>query len=195
MKGSRFPSQGAKAGLLLFCALAGQSPALASGPVQDRAAEAGEMLADLDALKAADVAPLSPDEAMDANRIGQRIRWAGAVYGISPSEQGTCLTILYARSGDDAEPRWAPDPTYQAFVACTAGGYAPLLVHENTNVTIVGTISGKRHIGMGGGGSEGPLVEIGQLYRWSDCIAGDMDPVCRQGFVAPEPVADVPAAG
>lgn len=173
------------AGLLLVCMSMAPEQAAA-----DPDAEQSER--EIEALKAAGGAPLTPDDALDPKQIGQRIRWAGGVYSISPSEQGVCLTILYARSGEYGEPRWPPEPTYQDFVACTEGSYDPELVHDYTNLTIVGTITGKRYIGMGGGGSEGPVVTIERLYRWSDCLAGDDSPVCRHGFLEPAPIDDGP---
>lgn len=174
------------AGLVLACA--------SMAPEYADAADALPIIPDLDILKAAKGAPLTPDDALDPKKVGQRVRWAGGVYSISPSERGVCLTILYARSGEYGEPRWTPEPTYQDFVACTEGTYDPELVHDYTNVTIVGTITGKRYIGMGGGGSEGPVVAIERLYRWSDCLAGDDSAVCRTGFLEPVPIADEPDA-
>lgn len=169
-----------KAGLLLSAALMASAPALAGSP-EDDARVAGE----LEILMTTPGAALTPDEAIDAKPIGQRVRWAGGVYSISPGERGVCLTILYARSGEYGEPHWTPEPTYQTFVACAEGGYDPELVHAHTNVTIIGTVTGKRYIGMGGGGSEGPVVTIERLYRWSDCLSGDDSPVCRRGFLEP----------
>ena len=140
---------------------------------------------EIDVLRTAKVAPLTPDEALDERHIGKRVRWAGGVYSID----GSCLTILFAQSGDHGEPRWTPEPTYQTFVACGPGVYDPDLVETHTNVTIIGEVMGKQYIGMGGGGSDGPIIRIGKLYRWSDCLAGDDSPVCRQGFLTAEPGA------
>jgi starvation-inducible outer membrane lipoprotein len=170
-----------KAGLLLLsAALMASPPALAGSPEED-----ARIASELEILMTTPGAALTPDEAIDAKQIGQRIRWAGGVYSISPGEQGVCLTVLYARSGEYGEPHWTPDPTYQTFVACTDGTFDPELVQAHTNVTIIGTVTGKRYIGMGGGGSEGPVVTIERLYRWSDCLSGDDSPVCRQGFLEP----------
>lgn len=169
------------AGAMLF-----GSP-VAAGAADSAAAEAGSdaaaILRELAELKAAEVAGLTPDAAMDARHIGARVRWAGGVYAID----GRCLTINFARSGDYGEPRWTPEPTYQSFVACGEGIYDPDLVHPYTNVTVIGRVAGKRHIGMGGGGSDGALVHLERLYRWSDCLAADDSPVCRQGFLTAEP--------
>ena len=173
------------AALLLACTVTAPDSAVA-------ASDTAQTDQEIEALKAAGGAPLTPADALDPKQIGQRIRWAGGVYSISPSERGMCLTILYARSGEYAEPRWSPEPTYQNFVACTEGTYDPELVHNHTNVTIVGTVTGKRYIGMGGGGSEGPVVTIERLYRWSDCLAGDDSTVCRHGFLEPVPIDDEP---
>lgn len=181
-----------KAGPLLVAA----ALALAPGPAvaSDQPAEVDAVAAmtdqertalihDLDMLKTADVAALTPDEALEAGHIGKRVRWAGAVYDID----GGCLTILLARSGDYGEPRWTLEPTYQTFVGCAAGTYDAELVHTHTNVTIIGRVTGKQFIGMGGGGSDGPTVQIEKLYRWSDCLVGDDSPVCKQGFLTAAP--------
>lgn len=135
-------------------------------------------------------ASLSPDQGIDERHIGKRVRWAGAVQYITGSDRGACLTILYVLSGDYGEPRWILEPTYQTFDACTTGTYDPELVHDGANVTIVGQIAGKTYIGTGGGGSIGPVVEIENLYRWSDCLAGDTSPICKNGFLTPRPVMD-----
>ncbi|ATY31180.1 Slp family lipoprotein [Sphingomonas psychrotolerans] len=135
-------------------------------------------------------APLSPDQGVKEHNFGKRIRWAGAVQHVAKSDKGVCLTILYALSGDLGEPRWTNDPTYQSFNACTAGSYDKELVHESTNVTIVGRISGKTFIGMGGGGTTGPLVEIEKLFRWSDCLKGDSSVGCKYGFLSPKAGVD-----
>ncbi len=140
---------------------------------------------ELEMLRTAEVAPLTPEEALGEQHIGKRVRWAGGVYAID----GRCLTILFARSGDHGEPRWTPEPTYQSFVACGPGVYDPHLVETHSNVTIIGEVTGKQFIGMGGGGSDGPTVRIEKLFRWSDCLAGDDSPVCKQGFLTAEPIA------
>jgi starvation-inducible outer membrane lipoprotein len=144
--------------------------------------------AEIETLRTIPVASLSPDQAIDERHIGKRIRWAGAVQYMAASEKGVCLTILYALGGDHGEPRWTNEPTYQTFNACTTGAYDRELVRESTNLTIVGKISGKTYIGMGGGGSTGPVVEIEKLFRWSDCLEGDTSPVCKFGFLSPKAV-------
>lgn len=141
---------------------------------------------ELEALKTADAAALTPDEALDPRHVGKRVRWAGAVYTIS----GRCLTINYARSGDYGEPHWTREPTYQSFVACGQGVYDADLVRPYTNVTIIGRITGRQFIGMGGSGSDGPAISVEKLYRWSDCLAGDDSPTCRQGFLPARPAAE-----
>lgn len=167
----------------------------AATPGQAAAAEAAGVSSDrdkreLEELKAADVTALDPKDVMAERHIGTRVRWAGAVYSIGRSSDGACLTIIFARSGEYGEPRWTPDPTYQTFVACGTGEYDADLVHNYTNVTIIGSVTGKQYIGMGGGGSDGPVIEIERLYRWSDCLVGDTSPVCRHGFLTAEPVAE-----
>jgi starvation-inducible outer membrane lipoprotein len=132
---------------------------------------------------------LDPSQGTEDRNVGKRIRWAGAVQYIDASGKGDCLTILYARSGDHGEPRWTSEPTYQTFRACAAGSYDPQLDATFSNVTIVGRISGKANIGMGGGGSTGPVVEIEKLFRWSDCVAGDTNAICKYGFLSPTPAS------
>ena len=158
---------------------AAEDPAPAPTPAQE-----------IEMLQKIAVVPLTPDQAVGERHIGKRVRWAGSVYHMSRSDDGACLTILYALSGDYAEPRWTLKPTYQSFEACTTGSYDPELVHDSTNVTIVGTIAGETYIGMGGGGSVGPVVTIEKLFRWSDCLAGDSSPGCKYGFLTPEAPAD-----
>ena len=159
------------------------TPMAAAAPVASVAEAPDSVASEREELTAADVAALTPDEAMDKRHVGARIRWAGGVYAI----EGGCLTINFAQSGEYGEPRWTPEPTYQSFVACGDGVYDPDLVHPHSNVTIIGRVVGKRYIGMGGGGSDGTLVEIERLYRWSDCLAGDDSGVCRQGFLTAAP--------
>lgn len=175
------PWRALAAGAMLF-----GMPAAASASDTPTDAGPDAIGGELEELKAADVAALTPDAAMDERHIGARVRWAGGVYAID----GRCLTINFANGGDYGEPRWTPDPTYQSFVACGEGAYDPDLVHPYTNVTIIGRVAGKRYIGMGGGGSDGALVDIERLYRWSDCLAGDDSPVCKQGFLTAEPDPD-----
>jgi hypothetical protein len=129
-------------------------------------------------------AQLSPAQVENRN-VGKRIRWAGAVQRIAPADKGVCLTILYAPSGEHGEPLWTNDPTNQIFNACTARSYDSALVEAFTNVTIVGRISGKASIGMGGGGVTVPTVEIEKLFRWSDCLEGDTASICKIGFLSP----------
>lgn len=150
---------------------------------------------ELEMLRTISVAPLNPDQASKEQHIGKRVRWAGGVQRIEESESGVCLILLYMLSGDDGGPRWTDGRTNQTFKACTAGSYDPELVHEYGDVTIIGTISGKAHIGMGGGSSAGPIVEIEKLYRWSDCLSGDTSPVCRAGFLDPADCQPLNASG
>lgn len=164
------------------------TPPLASpGPYAAPApAKAGSASDDLEVLKTVSVAPLSPDQGVEERNLGKRIRWAGAVERITATDHGVCLTILYARSGENGGPRWTNTPTYQNFEACAASAYDPTLVHEFTNVTIIGRISGTTYIGSGGGGRTGPVVQIENLFRWSDCLSGDDSPECRYGFLSPQ---------
>ncbi|TFW14181.1 hypothetical protein EGY25_02945 [Brevundimonas intermedia] len=148
--------------------------------------EAGVASDDFEVLRTVSVAALSPNQGIEQRHRGKRIRWAGAVERITATDQGVCLTILYARSGEDGEPRWTNTPTYQHFEACAASAYDPRLVHELTNVTIIGRISGTTYIGSGGGGRTGPVVQIENLFRWSDCLSGDDSPECKYGFLDPQ---------
>ena len=148
--------------------------------------EGGAAPDDFEVLRTVSVAALSPNQGVEERRRGKRIRWAGAVERIAATDQGVCLTILYARSGEDGEPLWTNTPTYQHFEACAAGAYDPRLVHELTNVTIIGRISGTTSIGSGGGDRTGPIVQIENLFRWSDCLSGDDSPECKYGFLDPQ---------
>lgn len=141
---------------------------------------------DLQALKSVSVASLSPLQAVEERNIGERIRWDGAVQRITTTEDGMCLTILYARGGEEGAPRWTDTPTSQSFEACAGAAYDPALVGEFTTVTIIGRISGRTSIGSGGGGKVGPVVQIESLFRWSDCLEGDMSPECKYGFLSPQ---------
>jgi hypothetical protein len=105
---------------------------------------------------------------------------------IAATDEGVCLTILYAQSGEDGFPLWTNRPTYQNFEACSASAYDPTLVREHTNVTIIGRTTGVTHIGSGGGGRTGAVVQIERLFRWSDCLAGDPSPECKIGFLNPQ---------
>lgn len=178
----------ARMALLLFAAsiTPGAIAQSAEPEAEPLAADGDQADQELDALKGAEVAPLTPDEALDKRHVGKRVRWAGGVYGIN----GRCLTVNFARSGDYGEPRWTAEPTYQAFVACGPGVYDADLLHPHTNVTIIGQITGKQYIGMGGGGSDGATISIEKLYRWSDCLAGDDSPVCKRGFLTAAPVEE-----
>jgi hypothetical protein len=175
-------------GLLLVAAALASGSAASGEPVEGNAAMTDQararLLGELVILKAADVAALTPDEALDKRHIGKRVRWAGGVYAID----GGCLTINFARSGDYGEPRWTLEPTYQAFVAC-GPTYDADLVQPYTNVTIIGRVTGKTYIGMGGGGTDGATIAIEKLYRWSDCLAGDANTACKQGFLTADPMA------
>lgn len=158
---------------------ASPSPEAAPAPVDE-----GPASDDFEVLRTVSVAPLRPEQAAGEANVGKRIRWAGAVMRIAATDQGTCLTILYARSGEDGLPLWTNAPTYQSFEACAAGAYDPTLLGEHTNVTIVGRITGMTQIDLGGGGRTGPVVQIERLFRWSDCLAGDPSPECKIGFLS-----------
>ena len=163
--------------------LASSGPYAASAPALSGAGSASD---DFEVLRTVSVAPLSPNQGVEERYRGERIRWAGAVERITTIDQGVCLTILYARSGENGEPLWTNTPTYQHFEACAAGPYDPRLVHELTNVTIIGRISGMTDIGSGGGGRTGPVVQIDNLFRWPDCLSGDDSPECKYGFLSPQ---------
>lgn len=149
-------------------------------------AEGGSATDDIEVLRAVLVAQLSPDQVVGERNVGQRIRWAGAVMRVAATDQGVCLTILYAQSGEDGFPLWTNRPTYQNFEACSASAYDPTLLREHTNVTIVARTTGVTHKDLGGGGRTGPVVQIERLFRWSDCLAGDPSPECKIGFLTPQ---------
>ncbi len=131
--------------------------------------------------------PIDPDQAIDARHVDARVRWAGAVLQHVPSERSVCLTMLHARSNDNGMPDWGADPTGHLFRAYASGSYDPNIVAEHTNLTIVGTVTGKVRIGLGGETRVVPMVQIERLYRWSDCLSDDASPICRSGFLAPAP--------
>lgn len=145
---------------------------------------------DRETLRTTSVASLTPDQAIDERQVGKRIRWAGGVHHMTRTDEGVCLTLAYVLSDEDGAPRWTANSTDQTFKACTTGVYDPELVQNFSNVTIIGRILGKADIGMGGGSSVGPVVEIEKLYRWSDCLAGDTSPVCKSGFLTSQAVTD-----
>ncbi len=157
------------------------TPDAAPAPGEDGSADD-----DFEVLRTVSVAQLSPEQAVEERNMGRRIRWAGAVMRIAATDQGECLTLLYARSDEDGLPLWTNEPTYQSFEACAAGAYDPTLLGEHTNVTIVGRITGMTQIESGGGGRTGPVVQIERLFRWSDCLAGDPSPECKIGFLNPQ---------
>lgn len=170
---------------LCCCSLILGSMVSSAAPQPDGIEVPAPPSSELEILRTISVAPLNPDQASKEQHIGKRVRWAGGVRRIEESESGVCLTLLYMLSEDDGGPRWTDGRTNQTFEACAAGSYDPELVHEYGYVTIIGTISGKAHTGMGGRRSNGPIVEIEKLYRWSDCLSGDTSPVCKTGFLDP----------
>lgn len=154
-------------------------------PVSPDAPDENSAVTDVDQLKTLSVSSLTPAQGVDDRNVGARIRWAGAVQSLNATNEGGCLTMMYARSDNDGAPHWTNEPTYKMFLACAQGAYDPALVGEFTNLTIVGRISGKTSIGIGGGTVTGPVVEIEKLFRWSDCPQGDQSPQCRYGFISP----------
>ena len=149
-------------------------------------AEGGSAVDDIEVLRTVSVAQLSSNQVVGERNVGQRIRWAGAVMRMAATDQGVCLTILYAQSGEDGFPLWTNRPTHQNFEACSASAYDSALLGEHTNVTIVGRITGVTQKDSGSGSRTGPVVEIERLFRWSDCLAGDPSPECKIGFLDPE---------
>ena len=161
-------------------------PGSATSEAAPTPAEGGSTTNDIEVLRTISVAQLSPDQVVEERNLGQRIRWAGAVMRIAPTDQGVCLTILYAQSGDDGFPLWTNRPSYQSFEACAPGAYDPTLLREHTNVTIVGRATGLPDKDSGGGGRIGYVIQIERLFRWSDCLAGDPSPECKIGFIDPQ---------
>jgi starvation-inducible outer membrane lipoprotein len=153
------------------------SPALPAGPTP---------ATDLETLKALSVASLSPAQGVEDRNLGARVRWVGGVQHLATTNEGVCLTVLYADNDDGGAPRWTAEAPRQSFVACTDGAYDPTLISEFTNVTVVGRISGRSSISFGGGSSSGPVVQIERLFRWSDCLEGDESTACRYGFISPQ---------
>lgn len=159
----------------------------ASSPIESPGLPAGGAAAtDLERLNALSVSSLSPEQAVEDQNFGARVRWAGAVQHLSATNGGVCLTVLYARSDEGGAPRWTNEGTRQSFLACAGGTYDPSLISEFTNVTVVGRISGRTSIGAGGGSSSSPVIEIEQLFRWSDCLEGDASLECKYGFISPQ---------
>lgn len=180
--------------ILLSCALLAGcadapsviSPTLvgtASSPTMSSSLPAGRTAAtDLERLKALSVSAFSPAQGVEDQNLGARVRWAGAVHHLAETNGGVCLTVLYAGSDEGGAPRWTNEGIHQSFVACTGGACDPALISEFTNVTVVGRISGRTSVGAGGG----PVVQIEQLFRWSDCLEGDASLECKYGFISPQ---------
>jgi len=178
--------------LLAGCADApsGSSPILvgtaSSSIVSPGLPAGGSTITDLEKLDAISVSSLSLAQGVEDHNLGARVRWAGGIQHRAATNGGVCLTVLYASSGEGGAPQWNNDGNPQSFVACTEGTYDPVLINEFTNVTVVGRISGRTSTGAGAGSSNGPVLQIEQLFRWSDCLEGDSSPECKYGFISPQ---------
>ena len=111
-------------------------------------------------------APITPRDAIEADRTGLAVRWGGRVVKVEPQPNRTCFEMISTRLDVYARPYWATDDVGGRFIACRIGFYDPALFQVNREVTFTGTISGYEMRRIGQYEYRFPVLEADVVYLW-----------------------------
>lgn len=112
-------------------------------------------------------APLTPDEARDVARTGERVRWGGEIVEVETRPDRTCFELLGKPLRDDARPRDA-DLSVGRFLACRQGFYDPALFEPGRDVTVTGVVEGFEQQPIGEYSYRYPRVAADVVYLWPE---------------------------
>src|SRR3970040_1231893 len=87
-------------------------------------------------------APITPHDAVEADRTGLLVRWGGRIVQVEPQPNRTCFEMISTRLDVYARPYWATDDVGGRFIACRTGFYDPALFQVNRGGTFTGRIGG-----------------------------------------------------
>lgn len=111
-------------------------------------------------------APITPRDAVEADRTGVSVRWGGRIVKVEPQPNRTCFEMISTRLDAYARPYWATDDVGGRFIACRIGFYDPALFQVNREVTFTGNIGGYEMRRIGEYEYRFPVVEADVVYLW-----------------------------
>jgi outer membrane lipoprotein len=96
---------------------------------------------------------------------GQTVILGGQVIKAVPAPEGTVLTVLQTKTEGDERPE-GPETSQGRFMAVSKGFLDPQIYAPGRQVTVAGTVAGKRVEKLGEIDYPYPLIEADQVYLW-----------------------------
>jgi outer membrane lipoprotein len=111
--------------------------------------------------------PLLPDDFVNRDAAGERVRWGGRIVSVEPRAQSSCFEIVAMPLGSSGRPLKV-DRTEGRFLACRAGFYEPQVFEEGREITIAGRIDGFEMRKVGDYDYRAPRVAADIVYLWPE---------------------------
>lgn len=113
-------------------------------------------------------AALMPAEASIRQRLGDVVRWGGAIVAVTPAPAETCFEVLGRDLDASGRPLRADDTSSGRFLACRAGFYDPAIFAPDREVTVTGRIDGFESRRIGEYDYNYPRLAAEVVYLWPE---------------------------
>lgn len=110
-------------------------------------------------------ASLSPEEAGQNGRVGERVRWGGEIVAVETLATRSCFELLGKPLGDSARPS-RRDESSGRFLACRDGFYDPALFEVGRDLTVIGSIEAIEPRRIGEFDYRYPRLAAEVIYLW-----------------------------
>lgn len=118
----------------------------------------------------------APDAASPED-VGSDVRWGGRLLGITPEADRSCFEILSRPLTDYARPVREDTQWGRRFLACRSGFVDPAAYPVDSDITVVGTISGFETRPVGEYDYRYPVVRLRAAHVWPKRSELDPDPL------------------
>lgn len=117
-----------------------------------------------------------PAEATDDD-IGTAVRWGGRLLAVQPQRDRTCFEILARQLDDAARPIESSSRPGRRFLACRDGFDDPAAWPADSDITVVGEISGFETRPIGDYDYRYPVLRLDAAHLWPERRTVDPSPM------------------
>lgn len=115
-----------------------------------------------------EVKPLSPGDALQADSVGNSVRWGGRILATEPGPDRTCFEMIGSNLRGDGRPTDGDDTGSGRFIACKAGFYDPAIFVKDRELTVLGRVDGYENRKVGDYDYRQPRVAANVIYLWPE---------------------------
>ena len=113
------------------------------------------------------VATISPQQTLQEDAAGNRVRWGGEIIKVTVSKEETCFELLTKPLDRSARPLRS-DNSDGRFIACAPQFFDPAVYAKGRELTVVGTVIEPMSGKIGEYDYRYPRVTIERLYLWPE---------------------------